>query len=219
MEELEQIDNENKIADWLKRGEAFIFKERLEEWKDCVEARAKGMYNGRDLDTALNIMENLNSNGELSKAKELLEDETQSAGSYTMVSQIVFAFSNRGPEFLEYIMNGNISEETRKAIENKRRENLKLAQANALADNNTSDNNTTTDASQEEHSIEQINEVVESTVPEASNVEEETNIANNENNYLQIRKDNIFTRIVTFIRKIFFSRKYKEDTTLDTKDI
>ena len=204
--EAEKLELNTKISNWIERGKDFIFPERLEEWKSCVEARANGMYNGRDLDIALEIIEKLNNNFTLYEAKELLESNSQSAGSYTMVSQIVFAFSKQGPEFLEYIMNNNISPETKKAIETKRRENIKLSQI--------SNKDLAEEPNLEE--IQKNDEKQENTIehkPEAENINNEQEML--KNNYLQIRKDSFFTRIVNMIRNFFFSRKNKKDTALD----
>ena len=61
-EENKIIENElnntdSKISEWLNNGKSLMFPERFEEWESCVEARANGMYNGKDLDIALEIIE------------------------------------------------------------------------------------------------------------------------------------------------------------------
>lgn len=56
-QEEEKAKAEAKIPDWIKRGEGFIYPERAEEWKKCVEARASDLYHGMDLDAAIEIME------------------------------------------------------------------------------------------------------------------------------------------------------------------
>ncbi len=124
--EEKQDDVKSKIPDWVKQGESLIYPERLEEWKTCVESRAATIYSGNDLDAALAIMEKLESGASLDEAKKLLDSQDHSGFTSAMTKRIVFAFSKRGPEFLEYVDKDYLSSEDRKAIEDKKRENAEL---------------------------------------------------------------------------------------------
>ena len=117
---------EAKIPDWIKRGEGFIYPERAEEWKKCVEARANDLYHGIDLDAAIEIMEKLESGATLDEAKELLDSQNHSGASYGMVRNIIFSFSKQGPEFWEHTAYGEISPENKMTIADKKRENAEL---------------------------------------------------------------------------------------------
>ena len=112
-----------KIPTWIKKGEAFIYPERMEEWTQCVEARASDLYHGRDLDDAIEIMEKLENGASLDEAKELLDSQDHSGTSYEMVRNIIFSFSKQGPEFWEHTAYGEISPKARQAIKDKKREN------------------------------------------------------------------------------------------------
>lgn len=112
-----------KIPTWIKKGETFIYPERMEEWTQCVEARASDLYHGMDLDAAIEIMEKLENGASLDEAKELLDSQDHSGTSYEMVRNIIFSFSKQGPEFWEHTAYGEISPEARQAIKDKKREN------------------------------------------------------------------------------------------------
>ena len=117
---------EAKIPEWIKRGERFIYPERAEEWKKCVEARASDLYHGMDLDAAIEIMEKLESGATLDEAKELLDSQDHSGASYGMVRNIIFSFAKQGPKFLEHTAYGEISPENKMVIADKKKENAEL---------------------------------------------------------------------------------------------
>lgn len=118
---------EAKIPEWIKKGEGFIYPERTEEWKECVESRASSLYyHGMDLDDAIEIMEKLESGATLDEAKELLDSQDHSNMSYGIVRSIIFLFAKQGPEFWEHTAYGEISQENRKAIADKKKENAEL---------------------------------------------------------------------------------------------
>ena len=206
-----ELNNTNsQTSNWLEKGKSLMYPDRFEEWESCVEARANGIYNGKDLDIALEIMNKLESGDSLWNARQFFEEQENSQGFHAMVSQIIFAFSKQGPEFLEYIMDGEVSPETQKAIDAKKKENLKLSIIYNKHTNNTTE--TTDTANTTENTLN--NDNTENTTTETTSITTDTNIQEktntNSNNYLQIRKENIFTKIVTFIKRVFFSRKYKD---------
>ena len=125
-EEEAKAKAEAKVPDWIKRGERFIYPERAEEWKKCVEERAGDLYHGMDLDAAIEIMEKLESGATLDEAKELIDSQGHSGMSYGMVRNIVFSFSKYGPEFWEHTAYGEISPKNKMAIADKKKENAEL---------------------------------------------------------------------------------------------
>lgn len=124
----EEAEVKAKIPAWIKKGEAFIYPERAEEWKKCVEIRASDLYHGMDLDAAIEIMEKLESGATLDEAKELLDSQYYSGSLYGIVTSIIFSFSKQGPEFWEHIAHGKLSPEIKMAIANKKKENAELAE-------------------------------------------------------------------------------------------
>lgn len=115
-----------KIPAWIEKGEAFIYPERMEKWKECVEARAGDLYHGMDLDLALALMEKLESGATMEEVKEMFDEQGHSVASAEMVRSILFHFAKRGPEFYESTAWGELSEEDKKLIEDKKRENAEL---------------------------------------------------------------------------------------------
>ena len=122
----EKAEAEAKIPEWIKRGEAFIYPERMEKWKECVEARAGDLYHGMDLDSALALMEKLESGATMEEVKEMFDEQGHSGASAGMVRSMMFHFAKRGPEFYESTAWRELSEEDKKVIEDKKRENAVL---------------------------------------------------------------------------------------------
>lgn len=115
-----------KIPYWMEKGSDLIYPERMEDWKKYVEASAReGMYHGMDIDATIELMEMLE-NGSLEDAKKLINEQGHSGWSYGIVRRNIFEFSSKGPEFWEYTAEGEIDAETRKALDEKKKENAKL---------------------------------------------------------------------------------------------
>jgi len=117
------------IPNWVEKGKPFIFPERHEEWQLCVEGRASDLYHGSDLDASLEIMEALENGASMEEAKALFNKQGHSGASGVMVRNILFSFTNRGPEFWEATAYGEISPESQKAIADKKQENIQLQKA------------------------------------------------------------------------------------------
>lgn len=115
-----------KIPDWIKRGEGFIYPERAEEWKKIVESRAGNLYYGIDLDSALALMEKLESGATMEEVKEMFDEQGHSGTSAEMVRSVMFDFAKRGPEFYESTAWKELSDEDKKAIAYKKKENTVL---------------------------------------------------------------------------------------------
>jgi len=122
----EEAEAKAKIPAWVEKGEAFIYPERMEKWKECVEARAGDLYHGMDLDSALALMEKLESGATMEEVKEMFDEQGHSGASAGMVRRMMFHFAKRGPEFYESTAWGELSEEDKKLIEDKKRENAEL---------------------------------------------------------------------------------------------
>lgn len=122
----EKAEAKAKIPDWIEKGKAFIYPERIGKWINCVEARAGDLYHGMDLDSALALMEKLESGATMEEVKEMFDEQGHSGASAGMVRSILFHFAKRGPEFYESTAWGELSEEDKKLIEDKKRENAEL---------------------------------------------------------------------------------------------
>lgn len=92
----------SKIPEWIKRGEEFIYPQKQHEWRQCVFKRATDIYNGVDLENALEVMltlDQLQGKKGIETAKKLLDEQNRSGSSYAIVLPIILNFSKRGPEF------------------------------------------------------------------------------------------------------------------------
>ena len=122
----EKAEAQAKIPAWIEKGKAYIYPERMEEWKECVEARAGDLYHGIDIDSALALMEKLESGASMEEVKEMFEEQNHSGAGEGMVRRLMFHFAKRGPEFYESTAWRELSEEDKKVIEDKKRENAEL---------------------------------------------------------------------------------------------
>ena len=106
--------------EWIKEGEELIYPERKKDWEDCVYKRIDDIYNGKDIEAALEIMKRLDEGYGMDEIKEVLKDQKHSGSSGGKVRNIVLHFSKRGPEFFREtstIMNSEIEEQLRQIEE------------------------------------------------------------------------------------------------------
>ena len=122
----EEAEAKAKIPAWVEKGSAYIYPERMEKWAQCVEARAGDLYHGMDLDSALELMEKLESGASMEEVKEIFDEQGHSGASAGMVRSMLFHFAKRGPEFYESTAWGELSDEDKKAIADKKKENAEL---------------------------------------------------------------------------------------------
>ena len=87
---------------FMKRGQEIIAPERLGRWEECVDIRLGDLYEGWDLDAALDIIEKLNADCSFAEAKKIIEDQNHSGSSYAITLSIIDTFSERGGEFRKY---------------------------------------------------------------------------------------------------------------------
>ena len=113
------------IPEWEKRGEALIYPQRKEEWRRCVEGRAKDLYHGKDLVNAMEVMEALEQGATVEEATKIAYDANHSGASWAMMMRIVTKFSKRGPEFFE-ANNKDISPELQEYLNKTKEENKRF---------------------------------------------------------------------------------------------
>ena len=116
---------QEKIPEWIEKGNKLIYPERQEEWKKCVEARADDLYCGTDLEDALQIMNLLEQDASMAEIKQVLLDQGHSGFSDGVVKAIVTNFSKNGPRFAREIVDRTLSPDEEayiKKIENENAE-------------------------------------------------------------------------------------------------
>lgn len=173
----ETINIENKITEWIERGEKIIYPENYKDWTNCVKNRAKDAYHGADLECALEVMEALENDANLDELEEKLNRANFSESAHYLILRIILAFSKYGPELMEYITHGDIPDDLKQAIDNQRQENEKLEELNKVE--NVSVQSMTIDETPEFEPM-------------------DVNVS------LQVvKKQSIWTRIINFFKKLF----------------
>ena len=122
-EEQEKAEAEARKPEWVERGSSLIYPLRLEEWEKCVDARASDLYHGWDLEAALEIMEKLESGASIEEVKAIFEEQGHSGFSAPMVRSIILQFSKRGIEFFEETSFRELSNDQKRVLKIKRKEN------------------------------------------------------------------------------------------------
>ena len=120
------------IPSWIEQGKKLIFSERHKEWEKAVIARANDLYHGLELDAALEIMQAIEDGIDMKQVAKMLDGQGHSGMSASLVRNIVFHFSSKGPEFCEATAYGEISPEEKHAFEVKKQENIELRRANEI---------------------------------------------------------------------------------------
>ena len=100
-EERKIKEAEAKIPSWIERGEKIIYPQLKDEWKETVKTRAKDMWYGFDIDSALAVMELLDKGGSIKQAEDLIYSAGHSSNSVTYTIDMILNFSKRGLEFIE----------------------------------------------------------------------------------------------------------------------
>ena len=125
--EKEIIENvEKQLAyyerpNWIERGKAIINPERQEDWEEHVNNSVKGLFHGKDISKALDIMEALEEGKPINEV--LKEFESIEKESYLLRSDIddaVFMYSKRGPEYKEAKLGKDINARQMEDIEDRR---------------------------------------------------------------------------------------------------
>ena len=115
------------IPKWIEKGQTLIYPERYEEWEKCVNTYAANLYHGLELNSALEIMQALENGTTIEEASKMLNNQKHSSMTASLVRNIIFSFSSKGPEFWEATAHGKISSKNKALLEAKKQENIQLA--------------------------------------------------------------------------------------------
>ncbi len=116
------------IPYWTERGQRLIYPERYQEWEKWVNNRARDLYYGADLEVALEIMQIIENGATIEEATNIFEKQVHADMPNSMIRKIIFNFSSKGPEFWEATSSEEMSLDEKKAIEEKKAENLRFAE-------------------------------------------------------------------------------------------
>ncbi len=90
--------------EWIEKGNNILDEKYRELWSKCVPIRLGDLYKGMELKCCLDIVKELNAGCDLEKAKEIINNQSHSGMSYSLVRLMVKTFCNRGNEFYTYLI-------------------------------------------------------------------------------------------------------------------
>jgi len=108
----DQVRKEERLAkmeemkpSFYERGKDFFGddKEKAELWKKCVDTRINDLYQGMDLESAIEMMDMLRSGKPMKEVKKAFDKQGHSGMSASVTTSIVMSFSDKGQEFAETI--------------------------------------------------------------------------------------------------------------------
>ena len=76
-------------AEYMKRGQEIIDPKLIGRWEECVDIRMGDLYQGWDLDAALDIIERLNNGASLEEARRMLDEQGHSGSSFAITISII----------------------------------------------------------------------------------------------------------------------------------
>lgn len=118
---------EAKLSVWLEKAKKYGIPEKMEELEKCIESNAKSLYQGAEVEIALDIMEKIENGVPMDEIAEEFSKNDRS-NMTELARNIVLEFSERGADFYENTpyqdSNGDPvwNEEDAIRVENKRRE-------------------------------------------------------------------------------------------------
>ena len=118
-----------RIPDLIEQGKPYIYPERLNDWKDCVEKVSTGLYGDHLVDNALEVMAMLDKGASIDECKEVLDRQNHSGGSLSLLRAIILRFSKRGPEMFRETALFEIDADDKEIIDSIEKENESLDRA------------------------------------------------------------------------------------------
>ena len=100
-QEEEKERNKAKKPEWIKRGRKLIDEALWSEWERCIDIRINDLYNGMEVECALQIMEAYENNTPIEEISKQIESQGHSGASYGMLKSIIINFYRRGNELFQ----------------------------------------------------------------------------------------------------------------------
>ena len=91
-----------KAKEILQKGYEIIEPKFHADWEARVNVRMNGLYQGADLEDALDIIKQLNAGASFEDVKQTVASQNHIAPSYGPTMQTVVAFCERGRNFVDY---------------------------------------------------------------------------------------------------------------------
>ena len=112
-----------KIPQLIERGLPLIYPQKEKKWREWVERSVKGLYRGRDVEEALDVMEKLNKGVPYDKTNEIIVQSGHTGGSYSCVMGAIVNFSKDGPAFFRHVSPKPLPYDTQENLQKIEREN------------------------------------------------------------------------------------------------
>lgn len=100
-EHKENITNLSKM--WSAKEREILTEDKWELWDKIVPIRLNDLYRGIELGNCLEVVEVLNNNGTFEDAKKLLEEQSHSGMSFSLVCSMIKNFCSKGDDFVDYV--------------------------------------------------------------------------------------------------------------------
>ncbi len=94
----------NKL-EWIVTGHKYIPEQLWSEWEKCIDIRIKDLYNGVEIEYALNIMRAYEIGTPVEKISEMIESQHHSGASYSILKSIITYFYPKGNELFQELDN------------------------------------------------------------------------------------------------------------------
>jgi hypothetical protein len=89
--------------EWIEKGNSILDEKYRELWAKCVPIRLDDLYQGWELKCCLDVIEELNKNTLLIRAKKIIDNQGHSGMSYQLVCSMIKSFCDRGKIFVDYL--------------------------------------------------------------------------------------------------------------------
>lgn len=102
-DEERKAEKAEMMAKLPQKGREVLAEKYWSDWDTAVGKRVGGMYNGKDMEACLEIVEALNNGCSLDKAKTIIDNQNHSGASHSLVVSEVMAFCDRGVDFAKFV--------------------------------------------------------------------------------------------------------------------
>ena len=100
-ERLEKEASKAKKQEWISRGHKLIPEELWSEWERCIDIRIEDIYNGKEIEHALVIMEAYENGKSIDEIYEIVQNQNHSGTSHGMLMSIIKYFYTNSEQFIE----------------------------------------------------------------------------------------------------------------------
>ena len=96
-----ELELNKQIYFWKQKGKRLVYPDQFSAWETYVENRARDLFEGKDLDDAILVMDALEKGVKISSITKCFEKTSNAMFYNKIVAQTVGYFSKRGVEFFK----------------------------------------------------------------------------------------------------------------------